>query len=130
MTTDATSGRGRWREGRPAKLRPRHRPGREPRNGSVPSCLSSLLLAVIGVLGWLAFQFLFPYKPDPLFVPFWIARYQQEQIAPIPGMEAERAALKDGGAVLQDRLHPGHGHELDSRGHEHAAGQPPPREGQ
>ena len=57
--------------------------------------LSALLISVTGVLGWLAYQFLFPSKPDPLFVPFWIARYQREQIAPIPGMEAEREALRD-----------------------------------
>ena len=128
MTTDARTGRGRWREGRPAASGPSPTRTRATKwLGAL--LLSTLLLTVIGVMGWLSYQFLFPSKPDPLFVPFWIARYQQEQIAPIPGIEAERRA-PGRGAVRQDRLHPRHGHELESRGHEDPAGRPASFEGQ
>ena len=94
MTSDSTTGRGRWREGRPATYTP-SRSQIRTRKWLGATLLSALLISVTGVLGWLAYQFLFPSKPDPLFVPFWIARYQREQIAPIPGMEAEREALRD-----------------------------------
>ena len=81
--------------GKPANP-PRHRARREPRNGSgltllvaPPGCDQSPGLAVLSVpLPQQARSALRPLLDRPL---------QQEQIAPIPGMDAERAALKEAG---------------------------------
>ena len=90
MTTDSTAGRGRWREGR--ATRPEQSRGPTAAKKWVgATVLSALLVSVLGVVGWLFTLIFFRSEPHPIFIPFWIAQFQKEQIPPIIGTETERA---------------------------------------
>src|SRR5262249_8122731 len=59
--------------------------------------LSALLVVAIAVTGWILFQFFYNSGPNPYFVPIWVSAYEKTEIPPIPWIDADRKAIRDGG---------------------------------
>lgn len=93
MSKEQATGRGGWRGEKPRSSAPTRRETLTKKWVGA-AALSLLLLSVAGVLVWLSLLFLFPYQPQPTFVPLLVSDYQRPQIAPIAELQNERAAIQ------------------------------------
>ncbi|WP_165227181.1 carboxypeptidase-like regulatory domain-containing protein [Aquisphaera insulae] len=92
MSKPSSAGRGRWRDAADARsTRPRGptRAGKWIRAALV----SSIAIAMIGVVGFLVRIFILGSATRTVFIPFRVSSYRKPQITPIRGAAAERQAM-------------------------------------
>jgi hypothetical protein len=110
MAHDPAAGLGRWRERRGGGTPRSRSPGRaNAKKWAGVIVLSTLMMAVAAVGGWIVYQFVFPEAPRPYLCAFWVGEYQQRAAAgrgdatkgrlsplipPIPWIDADRKAVQ------------------------------------